>query len=68
MSLPTYEEAVNGPEILPLVARYLNGNDLAKCCRVSKEFSSLATPILWQRPLQYIAANGKPCGKYLLDQ
>jgi len=47
-----------------LTGRYLDGNDLAACCLVSKHFRDNFMPILWSKPLAVLETKQKPFSEY----
>jgi hypothetical protein len=62
MSLPTYEQAVAKPDIIELVAPYLESRELATASRVSKTWEKACTPLLWGDPLWSVAKKENPFG------
>ncbi|PQE08406.1 leucine rich repeat domain-containing protein [Rutstroemia sp. NJR-2017a BBW] len=61
MSLPTYQEAVDGPEVLEVVAPYLGDQDLVACCQVDHYFKSIFGAYLWKDPFKNLASKANPC-------
>ena len=47
-----------------LVGPYLDGNDLAACCLVSKEFKENFLPVLWSNPFLVLKTMQKPFCKF----
>ncbi|KAG0648746.1 hypothetical protein D0Z07_4769 [Hyphodiscus hymeniophilus] len=43
-----------------LVGPYLDGNDLAACCLVSRDLHKCFMPILWSKPFLILETNNKP--------
>jgi hypothetical protein len=48
-----------------LIVPYLDGNDLAQCCQVSRGFYENFLPILWSKPVTILATKKRPCCKFL---
>jgi hypothetical protein len=61
MSLPTYQEAVDGPDVLELVAPYLGDQELVACCQVDHYFKSIFGAYLWKHPFKNLDAKANPC-------
>ncbi|KAI1389198.1 uncharacterized protein F4822DRAFT_437522 [Hypoxylon trugodes] len=49
--LPSYEEAITGPDWLSLVAAYIPVIDWLRCCLVNRRFYRQFAPRLWKDPL-----------------
>ncbi|KAI1106398.1 hypothetical protein F4804DRAFT_42121 [Jackrogersella minutella] len=49
--LPSYEDAISGPDWLDLVAAYVPVVDWPRCCLVDQKFHRRFAPRLWQDPL-----------------
>jgi hypothetical protein len=47
-----------------LVGPYLDGNDLAACCLVSKDFKENFLPVLWSNPFLILKTKQKPFCKF----
>lgn len=43
-----------------LLGPYLDGNDLAACCSVSKEFNEVFSPVLWSNPIVILKDKRRP--------
>jgi hypothetical protein len=48
------------PQVLGLVANFLDGPSLSRCARVSKECYAILNPILWSNPLKVLVEKHKP--------